>query len=117
MALSRRDEFYADLIVTAIENFGYGSFETLAYTLEVNNAMQYETMPSAIIKFYDDPNEYEITRDVFSRAFTTLRKLKEKSNWIKRMLKEYDSLNSYDFDVVDALNLMEIGLFGEVVYA
>lgn len=117
--LSGRDIFYADLIITAIENYGYGNFEVLKYdsgTSVLCGRLESVRMPTATILFYDRKTPHEINKEVFSKAFSTLRSDVRKSAWALDMISEYNSDN-YDFDTCDALNLMEIGLFGKIIYA
>lgn len=116
--MNKRDEFYSDIIVCAIENYGYGWFYTLDYDCGIDN----ERMPTATIEDKEDEEDkkkYFVDRKVFSKAFSSIRNkpTNKRTPWECRMIEAYTETDAGMIDVVDVINLLEIGLFGEVVYS
>ncbi len=131
----KRQEFLNDLLVTAIENFGYGSFV-------VNEYDPYKGEGSyAEIGWYDDeydPTKSRVDYDLLVKGLRIIRKAElqpvdEDGNEVlfsagKRlylspgqrkniMLADRTNGDEGDIDVVDALAVLEIGVFGQVVFA
>lgn len=104
--------FLTDVLTTAIENGGYGWFAVEEYQWEDTED------PHALIVAQDDDKRYYVNLDVISSG---LRKIRER--WTGQPnyggLREADRTNGEegDYDVFDALAVIEYALFGKVTYS
>lgn len=131
-----RAGFLADLLITAIENCGYGQFETLAYNSDP------ATGTCATIRFEDDDQVHRVNPDTMAHGLATIRtadlRVDDKhpadglilhntttgqrlymSSKMRDALMLCDRTNGDegDYDVIDALAVLEIALLGAVTYA
>lgn len=127
-----RVEFLLDVLTTAIENFGYGWFEVDDYPDTERDADAY-----AIIRPKDEPDKtYRVDLDTVARGFGVIQRAQEKDvdgerclvndktggrlhmsrSQRGRLLKANRENDNADLDVVDALAVVECGLFGVVTY-
>jgi len=121
--LSIRDEFYADIIVTAIENYGTASwFIVNKYNAgSDDDSTDYVRMPFANIEYHQEGARVkrEVNEKTFSPVFTKIRNKKrsERDDWEQRMFEAYIEVDAGNIATVDALGLLEMSLFGEIVYS
>lgn len=125
---AERTEFLTDIVVTAIENYGYGWFSVEDYDCDNGTARIFDQ--------YDDDKPYDVSIDVIARGLGVIRDAKmhqgedeaylmnRQGNRLyvgpgrRKAIMEADRENDAgDLDVVDALGILECGLFGQVVYA
>lgn len=131
-----RIEFLVDVLTTAIENYGYGQFETDDYK-HSDGAESFAT-----IRFYDDPeNIHRVTLDTLAHGLTVIRDAVKRdaetfpagdtvlhnaktgqrlymSSEMRAniLLADHTNGDDGDLDVVDALAILECALFGAVTY-
>jgi hypothetical protein len=132
---TERTEFLTDVVVTAIENYGYGPwFEVCAYD---------STKGRAVIEVEDDKaNRHMVDADMIAKGFGVIRsavlrravgddecqpdvlhnvktgqRLYLSPSNQRRILTAYRECDAGDLDVVDALAILECALFGAVTYA
>lgn len=135
---SERTEFLTDLLTTAIENFGYGWFTVDEY--------EWENPPAggayAVVTDEDEGETHRIDLDVIVRGLRVIRDattqvdprqpndgpvLHNDRNGFRLfvspaqrrniMLADRTNGDEGDLDCIDALAVVECGLFGRVVYA
>lgn len=130
-----RTEFLNDLLVTAIESYGYGWFSVEEYPNVDNAADAY-----AVIREEDTNTKFRVTLDTMARGLSVIRHAKlgpayHEGNPVRcnvdtgyrlyfdgdtrTELLKADSTNGDDggFDVIGALAVLECALFGQVIYA
>lgn len=122
---AERTEFLTDIVVTAIENYGYGWFSVEDYDCDNGTARIFDQ--------YDDDAPYDVSIDVIAKGLGVIRDAKKDENgdlvnattgkrlyisvYARKAYMEADRENDAgDLDVVDALGILECGLFGQVVY-
>lgn len=126
---AERTEFLTDIVVTAIENGGYGFFTVEEYDPENGTA--------TIADKYDEVHpQFSISIETIARGLGEIRgakmhDAKDESYLVnhqgrrlfmpqgmRKSIMEADRENDAgNLDVVDALAILECGLFGQVVYA
>ena len=125
---AERTEFLTDIVVTAIENYGYGWFSVEDYDCDNGTARIFDQ--------HDDDAPYSVSIDVIAKGLGEVRDARmhdagDESYLVSRQGKrmfmpqgmrksimEADRENDAgNLDVVDALAILECGLFGQVVYA
>lgn len=126
-----RLEFLNDVLTTAIENAGYGPWILLdEYDPGTNTTEGYAVL--RVAPSYRDPEDkaykepYRIDHATLEKGFRAMRRRAglntprnntELNGWVADVLQA-DVLNDASImDVVDALNIMEVALFGEVRYS
>jgi len=110
-----RWQFLGDLFTTAIENYGYGWFETKEYhwfNSDIDDEYPHNEW-YAVIVAEDTEEEYFITPETFATGL---------GKWGKNMPKALAEANRTngedgDYDVIDALNVLEYALFNEIRYS
>ncbi|HEX2242595.1 MAG TPA: hypothetical protein VHK27_04975 [Gammaproteobacteria bacterium] len=132
-----RNEFLTDLFVTAMEHGGYGAFRVHEYEWDMEPEDIY-----AVISFGDECEScddgvctsHRVTLDTMARGLRVIRDAVTKDDVLynrtygmrlylaeasRRELMLCDRTNGDDgdYDVVDALAVVECALFGRVVYA
>jgi hypothetical protein len=131
-----RTEFLNDLLVTAIENYGYGWFEVDEYPNVDNAADAY-----AVIREEDTNTKFRVTLDTMAHGLSVIRHARvgpavdHEGNPVRcnvdtgyrlyfggearTELLLADRTNGDDggFDVIGALAVLECALFGQVIYA
>jgi len=128
---TERREFLADVFTTAIESGSYGWFTVEEY---VHDGAE----PYAVLVADDDHESYRVTLATLSHGIGTLqraelRPINDTESVLhnaktgqrifvseanrRRMLAASRVNDAGDVDVIDALALLEIGLFGAVTYA
>lgn len=111
---TEREQFLSDLLVTAIEHAGYGFPETDEYVIEPDGrpAGTYAVISNRYEE--DESTTYRVTIETMAHGIGVMRKngTGGKAFW------ESDRTNAEDgdFDVLDALAVLESALFGEIVY-
>lgn len=125
---AQRVEFLGDVLVTAIENGGYGFFDVVSYDCD---------HPEALIMDPEDKINYMVDIDVIARGIGVIRNAKlatfgndevlaNASTGERLFVSENDRAlimecsrenDAGEIDVVLALAILECGLFGKVVYA
>jgi hypothetical protein len=115
-----RAQFLADLLVTAIEHSGYGFPELRGPYVHDGPP---ESWHAVIGNRYGDGDagnedgvtEWDVTVDTMAHGIGVMRakRLGGKAFW----LADRTNADDGDFDVLDALAVLECALFGEVVYA
>jgi len=113
-----RAQFLADILCT----FAEGGIQMVGYLLDRTTHDDSHGIPeyeSVTVQYEDEPERHVVNLDTIAKAFGIMRKgevkyLPEGSR--TRMLADYRELEAGDIDAVDATNLVEIALFGEVVY-
>jgi hypothetical protein len=128
---TERREFLADVFTTAIESGSYGWFTVEEYVHDGD-------APYAVLVADDDHESYRVTPATISHGIGTLqraglRPINDTESVLhnaktgqrlyvsvsnrRRMLAESRLNDAGALDVIDALALLEIGLFGAVTYA
>lgn len=113
-----RAQFLADILCT----FAEGGIQMVGWVLEANTHNDASGIPeydSVKVQYFDEEEIHTVDLDTIAKAFGIMRKgevkyLHETSR--ARLLADYRELEAGDIDAVDATNLVEIALFGEVVY-
>lgn len=126
---AERTEFLTDIVVTAIENYGYGWFSVEDYDCDNGTARIFDQ--------HDDDAPYDVSIDVIAKGLGVIRDAVSISHfedftlanlktgrqlymsvYTRKAIMEADRENDAgNLDVVDALAILECGLFGQVVYA
>lgn len=124
---AERTEFLTDVLITAIENGGYGFFTVEEYDPD-NGIATVED------KYDDDHPQYRVSPEIIARGIGVIRsaevgtdgdlvhgvngKRLYMSPGMRKSIMRADRENDAgNLDVVDALAILECGLFGQVVYA
>lgn len=120
--ISKRDRFYADIIITAVE----GGTNYWAYSREYSWAKDDEdpTLTRAQLcdmEAYDTDEEkwHNVTTSTIAHAYYTIRKdsnLGISSQARARFGCAFEDLDAGDLDANDADTIVQIGLFGKVIY-
>lgn len=119
-----RQAFYDDVMVTFTE----GGIQMVGQILNIENDTTrgfysglegVHPYKAVTVRYYDDDVHHVVTVDTLSKAFTAMRNgevqyLSESSR--KRLNEAYREMDAGEIDAVDATNIVEIGLFGKVVY-
>jgi hypothetical protein len=121
-------QFYDDILVTlfdgvygAIEQFGLGYVLVVMPSRDVYNNLVFGADGYVDFKYSDEPEiTHHVTADTIAHAFTVMHQ-NEHINYLHdnsraRYLRAYRENEAGDIDAVDATNILEIALFGEVVY-
>jgi hypothetical protein len=115
-----RAEFLADVICTFAEG-GIQMIGGWVITAETHpDASGIPAYDSVTVQYCDEEETHVVNLDTIAKAFGILRDREVKylhTNSRARYLTDYRELDAGDIDAVDAANLVEIALFGEVVYA
>ena len=117
-------EFYDDILVT----FADGGIQMLGVVLDFANADHdlhglpgIKAYGTITVQYLDETESHDVTADTVATAFGRINGadpisyLGEQAR--KRYRLAYRERDAGDIDAVDATNLVEIALFGEVVYA
>lgn len=115
---AERAQFLADILCT----FAEGGIQMVGYLCDrqthddAHGVPEYESVK---VQYFDEDEIHTVDLDTISKAFGVLRKgevkyLPESSR--RRLLEDYRELEAGDIDAADATNLVEVALFGEVVY-
>lgn len=113
-----RDEFYADILCT----FAEGGIQMVGHVISRVTTGEAITYQSVTVGYDDDEmaGPYTVTANTLAKAFGLIagrQKPKYASDsWCKRMTDAYRECEAGDVDAVDATNIVEIALFGEVVF-
>lgn len=128
-----RRRFLHDLLITAVENYGYGFFTTEDYVWDVPPCEAY-----AVILDPDDPaKSWRIDIDTMARGLAIIRAARQVTvdgetfrvnaqgqrlyfgGRARTDLLKAERTNGAegDYDVIGALAVLECALFGRVVYA
>lgn len=132
---AERIEFLSDVLVTAVENMGYGWFSTEEWHCVEGDEENW----FAEIRATDTAEEFRIDLDTVAKGFgvMTNRKIKFADKYsgevphngktgermyisdasCKRILQASRENDACEIDVVDALAIIECALFGAVRYA
>ena len=133
-----RHQFLTDVLITAVENGGHGWFEVLEYHPDA-------PAPFAVVVAddddEDDPTPLRIDLDIIARGLGIIRRARHEaitdgpdidqqvlhnsvtgqrlymSADMRQRIVAADRSNEADIDVIDALAIVECGLFGGVTYA
>jgi hypothetical protein len=127
-----REEFLRGLLVTAIENYGYGFFLTDEYVWDVAPAQAY----AVIVDPDDDSRRWRVDIDTIARGLAVIRNAEQVTEDGETLRVNAEGQRLYfdgrlrdellvaetsgeagDVDVVSALAVLECALFGHVVYA
>lgn len=131
---AKRTEFLNDLLVTTIENGGYGPFRTLSYEPR-------DAEPYAVVRFHGDGMaSHRVTVETFAHGISVIRKAVDQINsdypsdgevlhnagtgqrlfmgseMRQRILMASDENDAGEMDVLDALAILECAIFGAVTY-
>lgn len=119
-----RQAFYDDIFVTFAEG-GVQMVACVEYA-EIDNDREFAGLKGVHpykrldVRYYDDDTvTHTVTVDTFARAYSLIHAgpVKYLSGYSrKRLIAAYRECDAGDIDAVDATNIVEIGLFGEVVY-
>lgn len=121
--LSKLDEFYSDIIITAVEG-GIG------YWSHCRNYYHGYSSPrtAAYVTVYATSDEYDgyavglpLTTKEIAKAMRRIADLKQPlsyagDEWRGRMAKALRKKDAYDIDAADADGIVQIALFGEITY-
>lgn len=136
-----RIDFLTDVLTTAVEHGGYGFFYVDEYRWE--NVEPGEAYAIVTDKEDDEVGSYRIDLDLIAKGLGVIRsaELREITDWdgsavevlhnVKTgerlylsesqrkniLLADRTNYDEGDLDVIDALAVVECGLFGKVVYA
>lgn len=139
---AERIDFLSDLLITATEHGGYGAFDVESWDYRDGNPGD----GKAVIRFYDDPrSSYVVDIDVMAKGLGIIRNAVKRQ--VKRpgpggrpeevfhnastgqrlylgsairaplLLADRTNGDDGDYDVIGALAVLEIALFGAVRYA
>jgi hypothetical protein len=137
-----RKQFLTDVLTTAVENCGYGWFDVDEYEWDPDQGTQLGKA-YAVVVAKDDNAKYRIDLEVIARGLGVIRgaRLREfqghggkvvrvlinsktaerlyMSEWMRANIMLSDRTNGEDgdMDVIDALAVVECGLFGKVTYS
>ena len=111
-----RKDFLNDIFTCAIENYGYGAFQTLRYK------WQNLDEPFAEIQFDDDPAVWRVDLDTIAHGLGVIHRHAPELLYLSfgnyKMILEADRENdACQIDTGLALAILECALFGKVVYA
>lgn len=112
---AERTEFLNDILCA----FAEGGIQMIGEIIEREfdaEALEYRKL---VVRYSDDPNNYTVTIETIAKAFGRLKPYLENKispEYKSRMNKLYREFDAGEIDAVDATNLVEIGLFGEIVY-
>lgn len=142
MKSAERTQFLADVLVTAIENYGYGAFTTDKWSIDVD--VDADPNAYALVNFEDAPGEtvpvqHRVNADTMAHGIQVIsdavlqggddeeRRLLVNGKTGERLfmgrgqrkaiLEASRENDAGELDVIDALAILECALFGKVVYA
>lgn len=120
---AERETFLKDIIITAVENYGYGWFSVSAYDPDNGTARIHEE---------EEGTSHSVNVETIARGIGVIRRaeivngdlmaedgkpLYMSEGHRKRILESSRENDAGELDVIDALAVLECGLFGRVVYA
>lgn len=115
---AERTEFLEDILCT----FAEGGIQMIGYIVERDfdaDALKYNMVRVRYSDEEDDSPGHVVTIETIAKAFGRFKPYLENKispEYKNRMNRLYRELDAGEIDAVDATNLVEIGLFGEIVY-
>lgn len=114
---AEREEFLNDILCA----FAEGGIQMIGEIIDKDfdaDALKYNMVR---VRYFDETSDHVVTIETIAKAFGEKG---IKPSWQKkinpiyreRLLRLYREMDAGEIDAVDATNLVEIGLFGEVVY-
>lgn len=116
-----RTQFLEDLITGAIEHSGYGFPECIEYP-DVPDGQVYAIIIDRYVEDGDDDYgaQYRVNADVMAKGVSMIiRDVEGKivsDDHRKQIMAASRDKDASDMDVVDCLAILEVALFGEVIY-
>ena len=112
---AEREEFLNDVLIT----FAEGGIQMIGEIVTRDfdaDALKYNSVE---VRYFDESTTHVVTTGTIASGFGLCRK--GEINYVSesyraRLNKLYRELDAGEIDAVDATNIVEIGLFGEVVY-
>lgn len=110
-----REQFLRDILCA----FAEGGIQMIGEIVSRDfdaDALEYKRVD---VKYFDDPKTHRVTIETIARGLAVCRKgpVPYLSRLSRRRLNEcYRDMDAGEIDAVDATNIVEIGLFGEVIY-
>jgi hypothetical protein len=112
---AERTEFLNDILCT----FAEGGIQMIGEIVNKEfdaDALEYRWL---IVRYFDSFTNHHVDIETIAKAFGRLKPYLENKispEYKSRMNKLYREFDAGEIDAVDATNLVEIGLFGEIVY-
>lgn len=111
---AEREEFLSDILCA----FAEGGIQMIGEIIDKDfdaDALKYNMVR---VRYFDDPTEHEVTIETIATAFSRCANRNPAVNGLYRirLMRCYREMDAGEIDAVDATNLVEIGLFGEIVY-
>ncbi len=115
---AEREEFLNDILCTFAEGGIQMIGEIVGKEFDAD-ALEYRWL---IVRYFDNPTNHHVTIETIAHAFGDNGikhpwQKKVRPEYRERLMRLYREMDAGEIDAVDATNIVEIGLFGEIVYA